>query len=254
MVGLLSEEYPVLTFKGQGCSARFARLKTHHERSLFRLAPRRGARKMPLGSRKGHWRPCEVAIPEQIPGGELPNSSGWASLAPAPRHTLWLQPLHPRLPSWTFSCMSCTKTSSPWTRDKYVVHIKIYIKLHVTKDPWYHEQLNMYVWTKCSSSSYICKMNIEKMYMKLTLKHMTYIYIYSVLGTRHRHHHRHHHHAVHQHHTPLKCKSSTADLMIHSSTNHWTTMTMPLLTTISNVLLWRHITHFELQRKNQVGC
>ena len=182
MVGLLSEEYPVLTFKGQGCSARFARLKTHHERSLFRLAPRRGARKMPLGSRKGHWRPCEVAIPEQIPGGELPNSSGWASLAPAPRHTLWLQPLHPRLPSWTFSCMSCTKTSSPWTRDKYVVHIKIYIKLHVTKDPWYHEQLNMYVWTKCSSSSYICKMNIEKMYMKLTLKHMTYIYVY-ILST-----------------------------------------------------------------------
>ena len=125
MVGLLSEEYPVLTFKGQGCSARFARLKTHHERSLFRLAPRRGARKMPLGSRKGHWRPCEVAIPEQIPGGELPNSSGWASLAPAPRHTLWLQPLHPRLPSWTFSCMSCTKTSSPWTRDKYVVQLYI---------------------------------------------------------------------------------------------------------------------------------
>jgi len=37
----------------------------------------------------------------------------------------------------------------------------------------------MYVWTKCSSSSYICKMNIEKMYMKLTLKHMTYIYIYT---------------------------------------------------------------------------
>jgi len=31
---------------------------------------------MPVGSRKGHRRPCEVAIPEQVPGGELPNSSG----------------------------------------------------------------------------------------------------------------------------------------------------------------------------------
>ena len=79
----------------------------------------------------------------------------------------------------------------------------------------------------------ICKMNIDRMYMKLTFGYMTYLNKYYVPGTT----------TITATITmqctntiPLKCKSSTADLMIHSSTNHRTTMTMSLLTTISNVL------------------
>ena len=66
-----------------------------------------------------------------------------------------------------------------------------------------HETMNMnYVtWTKL-----ICKMNIDRMYMKMTSKYMTYLYKYYVPGT-----------AtititMQCTNTPLKCKSSTADL------------------------------------------
>jgi len=56
----------------------------------------------------------------------------------------------------------------------YVVHINIYngYMLHMI-----HETMNMnYVYM--DKVKLICRMNIDKMYMKLTFKYMTYLYKY----------------------------------------------------------------------------
>jgi len=88
-----------------------------------------------------------------------------------------------------------------------------------------HETMNMnYVtWTKL-----ICKMNIDRMYMKMTSKYMTYLYKYYVPGTA----------------TitiTMQCTNtlprSNVKVQQRTSTNHWTTMKMPILT--SNVLFMK---------------
>ena len=55
-------------------------------------------------------------------------------------------------------------------------------------------------------------MNIDGMYIVHKDDVQIHDILVQVLCTRHHHRPRHHHHAVHQHPTPLKWKTSTADL------------------------------------------
>ena len=135
---------------------------------------------MPVGSRKGHLEAVRSRHSRAGPGrGVTQQKCGWASLPPAPLHTLWLRPLHPPMPFPPSSFWSCIKTSSTWTLDMYVVHINIYngYMLHMI-----HESMHMnYVYM--DKVKLICRMNIDRMYMKLTFQYMTYLYKYFVPGS-----------------------------------------------------------------------
>jgi hypothetical protein len=85
-----------------------------------------------------------------------------------------------------------------------------------------HETVNMN-YVNMDKVKLICKMNIDRMYMKMTSEYMTFLYKYYVPGTA----------TVT---ITMQCTNtlprSNVKVQQRTSTNHWTTMKMPILTSI----------------------
>ena len=201
-----------------GLVSPFARLKAHHERSLYRLTQKRGpqnacwVKKRPFGGR------AKSPFPSRSREGSYPTVvAGRACRLPRFTHCdFGLCTLVCHLVFLLCHVSKCHLHGLE-TCMLYILTYNGYM-LHMI-----HETMNMnYVtWTKL-----ICKMNIDRMYMKMTSKYMTYLYKYYVPGTA----------------TitiTMQCTNTLprSNVKQRTSTNPWTRMKMPILT--SNVLFMK---------------
>ena len=87
-------------------------------------------------------------------------------------------------------------------------------------------------------------MNIDRMYIVHKDDVQIHDILVQVLCTRHHHRPRHHHHAVHQHPTPLKCKTADLNKSLDKNENAHIDLKCALYEDALNCR----------KTKNQVGC